>query len=106
MIKWILDEQHALQDALGNVMGEGEVAIKENVLALMVEAGEVLGEINWKPWSRVRREVDRDKLLKELVDVLQFWANIVNAAGFDEEAIVKAYREKLAINYRRIVDGY
>lgn len=95
----VLRLQNELNERMGYPMGEkedgdGSTAIKENMLALIVEATEVLGEINWKRWKDTAKEVDRSKLALELIDVLQFWANAVNAAGFTAEEIGLAYHQK------------
>lgn len=102
----ILKRQRVLNDAMGNPMRENGEPIKENVIALSVEVIEVLNEINWKPWKKTKKEVDKEALLFELVDVIQFWANIVNEAGFTADDIGSAYSEKLGINQGRIDNGY
>ena len=105
----LLTEQKTLQVRLGDPMRNGcvklpDTAIKENVLALIVEATEILAEVNWKPWkilpSQVK-EVDREKLLFEIVDAFQFLANILNEAGFSAQDLADAYAAKLQENYRR-----
>lgn len=107
-LKYLLEDQRDLNAMMGNPMGQGgaqDLVIKENVLALIVEATEVLNEVNWKPWKSAlhqRKVVNRDKLLEEVIDILQFWANIVNAAEFTEEDIRIAYAAKLAVCYDRI----
>lgn len=103
----LIDQQH-LNEAMGNLMTQGgtkDAAIKENVLALIVEATEVLNEVNWKPWKSAPHQikvVNRDKLLEETIDLLQFWANIVNAAEFTLEEISEGYHRKLAVCHMRI----
>lgn len=105
-MKTFLEQQKSLQKHLGYPMGgDMEGAIKENILALIVEATEVLNEINWKPWKKEKREIDRDALLTELVDVLQFWANAVNAAGFQMIDIHMSYQAKLGECYARASRG-
>lgn len=106
----LMEEQARLQSRLGLVdfgpllqkLTPTDVTVAYNLLALIVEAVEVLQEINWKPWKwRKPRVVNRAALLSELVDITQFWANIVNTIGFTPEEIKAAYREKLVINYQR-----
>lgn len=107
----LLSEQGRLQRALGDPMFLGtkdwQVCARENLLAVNVEAAEILGEINWKPWKATQpaKKVDRAALLLELVDLLQFWANVVNAAGFSGQDVMDAYARKLEINYQRLRDA-
>lgn len=110
MLSEILKRQRQLQTAMGSPMdgGTGDIntGVRENMLALIVEVTEVLNEVNWKPWRRHQLKViDRNALLTELVDVLQFWANAVNAAGFAAEDIEAAYDVKMAECYARIENG-
>ncbi len=102
----IFEAQQSLQLALGQPMdgGSGNIdkGVKENMLALIVEATEVLNEVNWKPWKPELKVIDRDKLLEELVDVLQFWVNAVQCAGFNSVDVQRKYYDKLAVCYGRI----
>ncbi len=102
----VLAAQAVLQGAMRHPMGYGEAAVKENALAAIVEWTEVLGEINWKPWRKERLAVDRTALAAELADVLQFWANAVNAAGLTADDVVAALRAKWKTNEERIKNGY
>jgi len=105
-IKEILDTQQQLQIKMGDPCGQGESGVKENILALIAEAVETLEETNWKPWKKDKKPVDRARLLGEMTDILQFWANMVLAAGFDNEDVEQSLRAKWEINHKRIDDGY
>ncbi len=108
LMRNFLRDQELLQQAMGDPLDTSNPvyssAVKESMLALIVEATEVLNEISWKPWKPRAQPIDRDRLLTELIDVLQFWGNAVNAAGFAEEDIARCYAEKLGICYQRIKD--
>lgn len=105
-VEAVLAAQQNLQVTMGLPMGTGEAAVKENMLALIVEATEVLGEINWKCWKRHQlKEVDRDALLTELTDLLQFWANAVSAMGFTADDVALALSTKWSENRRRVMAG-
>lgn len=108
LVRNFLAGQEQLQQAMGDPLKTNDSAyssaVKESMLALIVEATEVLNEINWKPWKPRTQPIDRDRLLIELIDVLQFWGNAVNAAGFTEEEVARCYQEKLAVCYQRIAD--
>ena len=80
--------------------------IRENVLALIVEAVELLDNVSWKYWAHDEPFVDRDEVLKEAVDIGHFLANILTDAGISEEEYWTAYREKQALNLERQIRGY
>lgn len=101
-VLWV---QAKLQVLTGHPMGHGELAVKENVLAMVSELMEVLAEVNWKPWKARLKPVDRDGLLMEMTDALQFWANMVNAMGFTAEDIKLALTAKWSVNLDRIDEG-
>jgi len=105
-LKEFFDEQTKLQEALGQPLGEGEAALKECVLAAQVELVEVLNEVNWKPWKKSKKVVNKELLVTELVDVFQFLVNGCIAMDIKEEDLMQAYAEKLKINYQRIEENY
>lgn len=105
-------EQYALQVALydGHHPGEStdpeaKVAyIKDMALAALDELHEALGEVGWKPWAK-SRHVNRDALVSELVDTLQFLMNLMVAAGADAQEICDKLYKKHLINWQRM-NGY
>lgn len=102
----VLEVQQELQAAMGHPMGRDSGAVKENVLAAIVELTEVLAEIPWKPWKNYGTpQIDRAALITEMTDVLQFWANMVNAMGFTAEEVTLALTGKWAENYHRVNIG-
>lgn len=105
LTKYLLDQQN-IQDALDHPMGEGEEAIKENILALIVEATEVLEHINWKPWKKQRKQIIIDDILEEVVDLFKFCFNILNYLEVTEEEFDNMWRLKNEIIKKRIKDGY
>ena len=100
-LTYLLDNQRRLQVELNYCMGENEEAIKNNVLALIVEATEILNEVNWKQWSKEKKVIDEGALLFEIVDVLALLGNIINEAGFTAPQVEEAYRSKLEIYYAK-----
>jgi dimeric dUTPase (all-alpha-NTP-PPase superfamily) len=108
----LLREQLVLNHAMGDPMDQAgtlDGGVKENMLALIVEATEVLSEVNWKPWKQAEHQlkpVDSEALLTELIDVLQFWANAVNSAGFTHNDVARAYLEKLTVCHNRARTGH
>jgi hypothetical protein len=102
----VLYVQDRLQAAMGYPCGRGEAGLKEHALALIDEVLETLHEINWKPWKRhAPKVVDRDRLLLELCDQLQFWGNQITTMGFMEEEVTRALLAKWQIGWDRIDAG-
>lgn len=97
----IFEHQERLQLDMGDPMGSGVSGVKENMLAMIVEIVEVLNELDWKAWKD-GRPPDKEKVTEELVDVLQFYANICNLLNITPSMLEKAYKVKLGINYERI----
>lgn len=69
----------------GDALGDYVVL---NIAALIAELGEVLHEVQWKPWAIERGKVwDDEKLQLELVDALIFLGNLMLAAGLDDKRL-------------------
>lgn len=109
----ILHDQRVIKEALNNATGnaclsaaDGEEAAKENILAIMVEATEVLQELNWKSWKQTRKEIDKDKIADELADLLKFYANVMLSLGISEEDLESAWRVANIKVISRIQNGY
>lgn len=108
-----LDLQHKLQvESFGvdpRVLSEEEAAgyIQWNVLAATDELHEALQEVRWKPWATPYGGfVDRDRYVKELVDLLHFVANLLLVANVTGEELEVAYRSKHDVNAKRQEEGY
>lgn len=101
----LLLTQQDLQVEMGDPTGHGEPSIKENLFQAIVEVVEALREINFKPWSRKKVVVDKQKLATEITDVFQFLANAANSGGISPEDLSRALHAKWAVNYQRIQDG-
>lgn len=61
-------------------------------LALMVEAGELVQTLPWKPWKK--GDVENARTLDELADVLIFAGDLCLCLGFTAEDIEKAVLAK------------
>ena len=105
-LKELLEQQNVTQLLMGRPMGEGEAAAKENILALIVEASEVLEELNWKPWRVQNKKVDRQQVVYEVVDTMKFLLNIMNELDISAEDFEQAWYEKSTIVNKRIRDDY
>jgi len=68
---------------------------KEYILALIVEATEVLNEVDWKMHKKMDLATDaRDRLLEESVDVLKFLLGLMIFNGFTCEDIYQKFKSK------------
>lgn len=74
--------------------------IQKNVLATISELGELLDEVNFKWWKN-EREIDRDALCEELVDILHFFISMCLHAGMDAEELYRIYLDKNKENFDR-----
>lgn len=99
--------QRMLQDRMGWPMGLGVQGFKESCLATMVEVGEALNELPWKPWKTypIKDTHDKEALASEITDAFQFLTNGALAMGLTEEDLSDALRKKWIENRRRIDAG-
>lgn len=79
--------------------------VQAMALALIVELGEVMQEISWKPWAS-GQWFNREAYLEELIDVLHFWMNLVLVATDKPEELLAAYMIKHDVNAKRQANGY
>jgi dimeric dUTPase (all-alpha-NTP-PPase superfamily) len=102
-----MQQQRELQQELGEPMGHGDAAIKENILALIVESTELLQEINWKPWRKTQvKPSPREVILGEVLDLMHFYTNILNELYVTEEEFDKAWFETNRKIRKRNANGY
>lgn len=74
--------------------------VQKEVLAIISELGEILDEVNFKWWKNPK-EIDRDKLTEEIVDVLHFFVSMCLKVGITPEELYQAYLEKNQENFKR-----
>jgi len=79
--------------------------VKDQYIALVMEMGEALDEIGWKPWAS-SKHFNRDAFKGELVDVLHFFFNLMGVAEITPEELIDDYFKKAAKNLKRQQDGY
>ncbi len=77
--------------------------LEKEILAMVAEMGEILGESNFRWWKRPREmgPGEREKLLEELVDLLHFFVSLCLKLGFGPEDLHRAYVRKNEENFRR-----
>ncbi len=75
--------------------------------ALVVELGELLTEVPWKPWRPIKSQSNnKRKALLEFVDCLFFLVDIGLSLDFTANEILDAFTTKLKANRLRISNGY
>lgn len=74
--------------------------IQKNILALISELSEVLSEVNFKWWKN-NKEINRQALKEELVDVLHFFISMCIHAGMTAEELYEIYVKKNKENIKR-----
>ena len=85
--------------------------IRDQHQAAVMELGEALDEVSWKPWAQ-GSWIHRDEFMNELIDVLHFWLNMALAVGGKATAreladeIFTRFALKNRTNARRQMDGY
>ena len=76
-----------------------------NHSAAVIEMGELLEEVRWKPWANWEEGdpvvPNHGAFVSEAVDVLHFVANMLCAAGVTDEELDTAYQKKMAVNRER-----
>jgi len=86
-----------------------EDVLRTYTLALMVEVGEFIQTLNWKPWRKIHKQpsdAQRIKVLDEFADILAFIGvllTILDAYGFSVHDIANAYSRKERTNMERFV---
>ena len=69
-------------------------------LAMIDEISELLNELNYKWWKN-SKEINKDLVAGELVDILHFWTSICLDFGLTAEDIHKIYFDKNKENFDR-----
>lgn len=107
MAKDMLKEIFRLQESFDQAVIEHrgldfppEIWIQKEVLAIISELSEILDEVNFK-WWKDPKEVDREALKEEIVDVLHFFVSMCLKAGIGPEELYEAYLRKNEENFAR-----
>ena len=94
---WV-EDQSELQNAVGNAVPFAGAALSEylrwNSLALMIEMGEAMAHVSWKPWTVDEPWLERSKFLEEMADVALFMGNMLAAVGCSTEEFEMLVSEK------------
>lgn len=87
-----------------NKWGRATTPKEEVTCALLGLAGEV-GEVSdhfKKYWFHAAGPIGRDALIKELGDVIFYWAKLCDICGIDIQDVLEANKTKLAERYTNV----
>ena len=73
--------------------------------AMIAEAIELKEESNWKWWKKPK-EINKEAVKEELVDILHFWVSLCLKLGISPKEVYETYLEKNEENRRRQKTGY
>ena len=74
--------------------------IQKETLAMLSELAELIDEVNFKWWKNPK-EVEKDKVKEELVDILHFFVSMCIKTGMDGEELYRRYLDKNKENFDR-----
>jgi len=112
-LKSLSNVQIGVSDLVGAIPSDGELPTGDQLrtyfLALMVETTELMNELNWKPWKKTQKEIDKPKVCDEFADILAFLGIItvyLESFGITSEELAAAYTKKSKVNVERFFSGY
>lgn len=113
-LREIIEEIKSYQLAMGydytTMSSEDKMqALRNYVVALMMEQAEMLEEVSWKPWrthDSQKPNPNKRKVALEWVDCLFFLVDQMFSLDLEPDDILSAYETKLAANHKRIANGY
>lgn len=104
-VKQLFIDQQENQRLLGSCMGKGNAAVKENLTWLVVEIGEVIAELNVKPW-KAAAIAHPHRVQEELVDCMQFLINAMLEADMSVSQFKLLWKQAQEKTRGRILSGY
>jgi len=109
-LRIVFASQEHFQSLLGHDLAEYDdetkvAYLKDQILALLDEAHEALGEIGWKPWA-TSRHINREAFSGELADILCFLVNLALGVGLSPDEFFALHQEKVLRNIARQEANY
>ena len=101
-LQQLLDLQHTLDVEVGKVASKRIYPI-DLILPMYEEVSEIAREIGFK-WWRPKKELDRERTLEEMCDLLHFWLAMALRLNFTADDIERKYKEKRLMNLDRLKD--
>lgn len=80
--------------------------IKDMHIAITDELHELLGEVDWKPWTHGDRGINYAGAKKELVDVWHFFMNLMIVLDVTPDELFAFYTKKRQVNINRQNNEY
>ena len=80
--------------------------VKNYTLAIWQECAELFDSTNWKWWRTKVDLFDEQNVKVELIDILHFWMSACQVLGLEPEDILRMYKQKNEVNFRRQESGY
>ena len=80
--------------------------VKNYTLAMRQECAELFDSTNWKWWRTKVDLFDEQNVKVELVDILHFWMSACQVMGLTCEDVVRMYKQKNEVNFKRQESGY
>jgi len=77
---------------------------KDMILYLLDEVHELLREINFKSYKKVKKDINIDNIHEELADIGAFFNNLCLCWGVSPDSYFKAYKNKNQKNIARVSD--
>ena len=77
-----------------------ESFLRNLVVAIFVESAELMNELKYK-WWKDNQPIERNKILDESIDILQFLYQFWISAGFNPDEVINAFKAKNKHNFQR-----
>ena len=103
-LTFLFKKQRLLQDTLKNNINIQEYR-SIMILASIDELMEMLRETPWKPWKK-QQTFNKERFKEEYIDLIHFVINLGLAAGLSSNELIKRYKIKNKINFKRQKNGY
>ena len=79
--------------------------LKNQLLALIIEASEAIQELPWKSWKK-NQSFSLSTFKVELIDILHFLVNLFIFTGMNVDDVFELFKYKNEINKKRQENGY
>lgn len=99
----LLDRQKELDGFIAERRGltfENREWVRKKCVAMIVEASELLNEVDYKWWKEPKKDNDAE-IKEEIIDILHFFLGMCNDAGLTSDEIYDVYMKKNDENHKR-----
>lgn len=88
------------------LLGPNEVLLARSARNIMMEAAELMDELNWKEWKSTKKDVDWEQVKYEVADLMAFLMNACRESGMTAEDLFQYYMRKAEVNVKRQEASY